>query len=131
MPDQIPHIVEQISALLAETRKLREATEHVVPSVEREARRGLWTRVLVGIMALVMVGLAALGLQLYGLTQAQERTTQRALCPVFSLLVGGYNPESRMAGPDRDAYNLQFSLFRDAYLELQCVGGFVPPPIRR
>jgi hypothetical protein len=130
MPDRIPEIVERITALLDETTLLRIATEAVVPSVERETKRGKYTRIAVGLLGLIVAVQTVFGILLFQALSTQDATNQRVLCPVFSLLVGGYNPDSRQPGPDRDAYNAQFSIMRSSYLELNCRGGFVPAPIR-
>jgi hypothetical protein len=121
---------EQIAELVDETRRLRQATEAVVPSVKREVRRGRVTRILLGVQAAVLIAVVVLGIVLVGVVHAQDRTTQQALCPVFALLIGGYNPDSRPAGAARDTYNQQFQLFSQAYAALDCNNPIVPPAIR-
>lgn len=59
----------------------------------------------------------------------EARTRQDALCPLYSLIVGSYNPNSRPEGPARDAYNGAFTELRAAYEVLECTSPVVPPRI--
>jgi hypothetical protein len=57
----------------------------------------------------------------------QRRVTEDALCPVFALLIGGYDPSSRPEGPAREQYERTFQTFRTSYDALRCTTQFVPP----
>lgn len=124
-------VLVQLTELTDETTKLRVATEGIVPTVQAEQRRSRTTRILLGVQALVLLIVALLGLALWDVVRQQDRTTQQAFCPVFGLLLGGYNPESRPPGPDRDAYNATFATFTTSYQALECDSPIVPPAIRR
>ena len=52
-----------------------------------------------------------------------------AFCPVLALVVGGYDPSTRPAGPARDKYEASFAVMRQAYAELGCdrSSPLVPP----
>lgn len=54
-------------------------------------------------------------------------TRQQGVCPVYALLVGGYNPASRAEGPDRDTYIKTFQTLNEAYHALDCTQPPVPP----
>lgn len=58
---------------------------------------------------------------------ALESLTQRSLCPVFALVVGGYDPSTRPEGPAREQYQRTFEVMRQAYGELRCASPLVPP----
>lgn len=130
-PVDLGEVLDQLTKLTAETTKLRTATEGIVPTVQAEQRRSRTTRILLGVQAFVLLIVAVLGLALWDVVQRQDRTTQQAFCPVFGLLLGGYNPESRPAGPDREAYNATFATFTSSYQALDCDSPIVPPAIRR
>lgn len=134
----------KLGDLLVKVDTLTKAAEHLTPRVDEMERTGRRARAALWILGVFVVVLAALGAalgkvivdqrdtteQLTQVVQDQDRTTQQALCPVFALLLGNYNPESRPEGAARDAYNQQFSLFSASYQALECRNGIVPPPIR-
>jgi len=57
----------------------------------------------------------------------ETSTRQNALCPLYGLLLGSYNPDSRAEGPARDQYNKTFQVMRDGYDSLDCANPVVPP----
>lgn len=54
-----------------------------------------------------------------------------AVCPLYGLVVGAYNPNSRSPGHDRDTYNQAYDLLRKGYAELKCTNPIVPPAVPR
>lgn len=67
-----------------------------------------------------------------GLQSAIDRealTRQDALCPLYGLLLGSYNPQSRAEGSARDQYNQVFEVMRGAYASLDCANPVVPPRV--
>lgn len=64
---------------------------------------------------------------LQGAIDREARTRQEALCPLYSLLVGSYNPNSRTEGTDRDQYNFVFDQLRSGYESLDCKLQPAPP----
>jgi hypothetical protein len=65
--------------------------------------------------------------QLAGVIAEQRRVIEESFCPVFSLLIGGYDPSTRPEGPARDAYVRTYETFRKSYDALHCTGQLVPP----
>jgi hypothetical protein len=59
----------------------------------------------------------------------QRRVTQEVLCPLFSLVLGGYDPDSRPVGPARDQYVATFAEFSRIYMRLECTAPAVPPRV--
>lgn len=59
--------------------------------------------------------------------ERETKTREEALCPLYGLIVGSYNPTSRAEGAARDAYNAAFDRLREAYAVLECKTTPVPP----
>lgn len=59
----------------------------------------------------------------------EASTRQDALCPLYGLLLGSYNPTSRAEGTARDQYNEAFRVMRGAYDSLDCATPVVPPRV--
>lgn len=63
------------------------------------------------------------------------RVVQESLCPVFALVVGGYNPDSRPLNPDgsyegspRQVYIDNHLIMKGAYARLECRDAALVPP---
>lgn len=116
---------------VARLRLQHEQLERRTGRAERKSGYTMWGAV--ALLAVVVV----LGLLLFQQQQTANRLeslTQRAFCPVYGLVVGGYNPDTRPLNPDgsypgsaREKYDATFRVMRDAYAELVCLGGTVPP----
>lgn len=65
--------------------------------------------------------------QLQFAVDREAKTREEALCPLYALLVGSYNPSSRAEGPARDAYIEAFKHLRTAHAALDCTTPVVPP----
>lgn len=100
-------------------------------------------RIAVGVMAGLVLCLILTSAVVFVLVQLQDnnrrieavidrelQTRQDALCPLYSLILGNYNPESRPEGEARDRYNEQFEVMRGAYQALDCQQPLVPPATR-
>lgn len=87
--------------------------------------------VLSVVVAVVLVQLNNSNAEITATQLREQHTRQDALCPLYSLILGSYRPESRPEGPDRQAYIDQFKVMREAYAALDCQTPLVPPPIRR
>jgi hypothetical protein len=59
----------------------------------------------------------------------QERQRADALCPVFALLLGGYDPSSRAPGEAQRAYEETFAEYRRLYATNACTTPLVPPRV--
>jgi len=85
-------------------------------------------------IAMTVIGLlldVALTVVAAYLVWGQYATQNRvdSVCPLYGYILGSYNPSTRNAGPDRDAYNESFSEMRAGYINLQCTSPIVPPRI--
>lgn len=78
------------------------------------------------IAALAILALVTSGAVAY-VVYEQHRTRVFALCPLYSVLVGSYAPQTRAAGPDREAYEEVFVTMRRAYAFLDCPQAPVAP----
>lgn len=54
-------------------------------------------------------------------------TREQGVCPIYALLIGTYNPNTRAAGPDREKYIDTFQTLNEAYHKLECKLPPVPP----
>lgn len=57
----------------------------------------------------------------------QQKVTQQVLCPVFALLLGGYDPETRPPGEARVRYVETFEEYSRIFARLECTTELVPP----
>lgn len=127
-------LVTQAAAL---TEKMGVLTDAVL-ELDRRSNRN--QRVVIGVVFGLLVDLVlsvAVVLTLASLVSTNDRvqaaidreaaTREQALCPLYSLIVGSYNPGSRAEGPDREQYEKTFVAMRAAYDSLDCPGGPVPP----
>ncbi len=80
-------------------------------------------------VALILTSQAATDESLQAAVDRETATRQDALCPLYSLFLGTYNPNSRAEGPDRDVYIANFGVLRQGYASLDCTGPIVPPRI--
>lgn len=113
--------------LRREVGELRQSVDQLHTRTERAEKISSRAVVGVGLMFVVMVLLGWVALAQQQTAEQLESLTQRTLCPVFSLFVGGYDPSTREAGPDRERYEEAFAAFRMAYAELRCITPLVPP----
>lgn len=82
-------------------------------------------------VAVVLLQLRDNDAQIAATQEREQHTRQDALCPLYSLILGSYNPESRPEGPARQTYIDQFKVMREAYDALDCTAPLIPPAIRR
>jgi hypothetical protein len=113
-----------------------------VEQLDRRTNRG--EKVVIGVIVgltldlilSIVVGVVLIQLQgttqIVSETQAREaRTRQDSLCPLYRLILGTYNPDSRPEGDARQTYIDQFKIMREAYAALDCAGPLVPPAAPR
>lgn len=138
MPEQRRQLIEEAKALAGEVGDLTEEVGHLANGLDelgqRTSRAERIIAVVVAIGVVVLILSAAVGVILLQLGQAVDResqTRQAGLCPLYSVIIGAYNPNSRPEGPQRDTYNQWFDTMRAAYASLDCTQPIVPPPAPR
>lgn len=127
-------LVAQAKALVERVGVLSDAVE------ELDKRSARSQRVTIGVvfgllldLVLSVAVIATLATQintnerLQATIDREAATREQALCPLYSLIVGSYNPDSRAEGEDRQQYEATFAAMRAAYDSLDCPGGVVPP----
>lgn len=124
-----PNLSAGVADLKDEVRRLRLAVEQFEPRVTRAERVSMRTAFAATIIAVLVI---AVGFVAYRGIVTDARlvsTNQRVdgLCPILALVVGGADPETREAGPDRDQYVVALNVMRKAYSDLGCTTPFVPP----
>jgi hypothetical protein len=65
----------------------------------------------------------------YSTNAALDDTRSEVLCPLYSVFLGSYNPNTRAAGQDRKTYEDTFQVIRAGYAHLGCTSPLVPPAI--
>lgn len=115
--------------LKGEVADLRDAVDNLVIRTTRAERATFRTALAAGVLLVVVALLGWTAYAQYQTSQRLEGLIQRALCPVFALVVGGYDPTTRPEGPARDQYVHTFEVMRAGYDELACRGSapLVPP----
>lgn len=94
---------------------------------------------LLAMIAVALIGgfllLGWVAYQGYRTDQQLGRVVQGSLCPVYALVVGGYEPDSRPLNPDgsyegsnRQKYDVNHQVMKDAYARLECRNADLVPP---
>lgn len=132
MPDRL---LEQARVLADRVGALSDAVELLDHRTNRSERFAIWATAVLALTIALSIALGVAFIQLHNnaenvaATQEREaRTRQEALCPLYSLILGSYNPDSRPEGEARQKYIDQFAVMRTAYDSLDCTGPLVPPP---
>jgi hypothetical protein len=135
MPDRL---LEQARVLADRVGALSHAVEKLDQRTNRSERAvvGVVLGLALTIMVAIALGIAFIQLsrnsEILAEAEARElRTREGALCPLYSLILGSYNPESRPEGEARQKYIDQFVVMRAAYDVLDCTGPLVPPAAPR
>lgn len=135
MPDRL---AEQARVLADRVGGLSTAVEQLDRRTNRSEKIvfGVILGLILDLVLSVIVGFVLLELQANSeaVAATQEReihTRQDSLCPLYSLILGTYNPNTRAEGADRQAYIDQFKVMRQAYDALDCTSPLVPPAIPR
>ena len=131
MPDRL---LEQARVLADRVSALSDAVEQLDHRTNRSERFAVWATAVLALTIALSIALGVAFIQLHNnaadvaATQEREtRTRQEALCPLYNLFLGAYNPESRPEGEARDKYNQQFDVLRKSRETLECTGPLVPP----
>lgn len=116
--------------------KLAIAVDQLRPRMAKTERNTVLVAFGLALDLILSIAVAVLISNLFGINGqlqtaiVRESTTrEQALCPLYGLLLGSYNPSSRAEGPARDAYNRTFVTLRDGYVSLDCANPIVPPRI--
>lgn len=81
---------------------------------------------LLGIVVLIaLVAFVAFRAEKTG--RDQEELRNQVLCPLYGLILGGYDPQSRAEGDARRKYEESFTVIREGYAVLHCTSPLVPP----
>jgi len=131
MPDRL---IEQAKVLADRVGALSDAVEHLDRRTNRGERAVIWMAAGLGLVLIlsIIVGIGFIQLRdntvtVTDIQAREEHTRQDALCPLYSLILGSYRPESRPEGDARQTYIDQFKVMRQAYAALDCTTPLVPP----
>jgi hypothetical protein len=124
----------QAQALADTVGVLAEAVDKLNTRTNKTERTTIWVALGLAVDLVLSVAVAVLvSAQIsvasdVQLAVARESSTrQDALCPLYGLLLGSYNPSTRAEGTARDQYNQAFQVMRNAYNTLDCTNPVVPP----
>jgi len=124
----------QAQALADTVGVLAEAVDKLNTRTNKTERTTIWVALGLAVDLVLSVAVAVLVSSQISvasdvqLAVARESATrQDALCPLYGLLLGSYNPSSRAEGAARDQYNEAFQVMRGAYNSLDCTNPVVPP----
>lgn len=115
-------------ALSAAVNGLTKAVDNLIERATKSEKR---TRGIAVAVILDLLFTAAFALLYYNQHRTEVELTDtrsQVLCPLYSVFLGSYNPNTRAPGVDRQTYEQIFSQFRDSYNHLQCTTPLVPKP---
>lgn len=118
-----------VDELKRQTAKL----DHDVVGLTREIhhlnRRNRWvTAALYAIAAALIAVVAFVAYRAERTATEQEQLRSDVLCPLYGLILGSYDPDSRAPGAARDKYEQSYKVFRDGYRTLRCAPEQIVPP---
>jgi len=131
--EALNRLAEQAKLLGDKVNALALAAEQIERRTTRSER--VTTGVVVGLLldlvlsiavAVVLAQLFATNHRLEDAIEREAQTRQEVLCPLYGLIVGAYNPESRPPGPARDEYLRSTKVILDSYPKLNCANPVTP-----
>lgn len=134
MSDPTPlDLAAEVARLTRRTEELTKAVANLDGRAAKAERisKGAAFVVILSVVALLALGWVAAGQQ--ATANRLEALIQRSLCPVFALVVGGYDPTTRQLNKDgtytgspREAYDQNAKVMQASYVELDCANPIVP-----
>jgi len=119
-------LVARVAELTRQSEQLTMAVHQLRPRVEKAERVSFRTAIAATVLLCLVVVLGWVAADQHETAARLDRLIQKSECPLYGLIVGSYNPNTRPAGPARDAYNQAFVVLRTAYDELGCTNTPVP-----
>lgn len=122
-------LATRAAALTKEVAGLRTEVEQLTRRTKR-AERTLRTTVTGVLVVLLLLGVVGVSTWRQLVTESRlNSVVADSLCPVFALVLGGYDPTTRPAGQSRETYEHTFDTFRGSYEALRCTAPLVPPRV--
>lgn len=118
---QTRELDNDVKQLTAQVQRLNERAD----KTDRDKR---W--LIVGLLlVLALVGLIGfVTVRAERTAHEQEQLRSDVLCPLYGLILGSYDPDSRAPGAARDKYEQSYKVFRDGYRALHCTPDQIVPP---
>lgn len=116
---------EEVASLRQAEIKYSEALEDLTAEVRKKNfRTTIKIRVLVVLVIFCLIFASLATYSYYRL----RIVVNDAFCPLMAVFIGSYDPDSRPAGPGRQAYNSAFAQMRTIYGPvLECTTPIAPP----
>lgn len=127
--DNSEELATGLSELIESVTRLRQAVESLVTRAEKSEKRIAGIIAAVAIDLVFTAGFAFLYWQGSTTQEQLNGTRVQVLCPLYSVLLGAYNPSSRAPGLSRQTYENVFAQLRASYAYLECQTPLVPGPI--
>ncbi|MYV58049.1 hypothetical protein [Streptomyces sp. SID3212] len=125
IPDSLTTAARVLADKVAELN--REAADREAVLTRQLARQRTIVRLLVGVVACMLALAGAVGVALNGVANNTERLNasatvnrQKALCPLYELLLASNTTASRARAADKAAYDRSFKVIGDGYAALNC-----------
>lgn len=121
-------------ALDDDVKRLTAAVDRLDGRMDRSDRDRRWFVTAIVVVAIIVCGVGYVAFRAEQTSRAlaqtareQETIRNDVLCPLYGLILGGYNPESRPEGDARRKYEDTFVIIRQSYGVLHCTSPLVPP----
>jgi hypothetical protein len=119
----------QAKALADTVGVLAKAVDQLDKRATKGERINVWVSLGLAVDLVLSIAVALVVSGLVGVIDRERSTRQDAMCPLYSLLLGSYNPSSRAEGGDRDTYNQVFITLQRSYDSLDCDDPIAPPRV--
>lgn len=124
-PDELTQAAQALAERVSELNKESADREAILTRQVRRYRTIV--RVLIGVVACVLALAGAVGVALNGVANNTQRldtsatiNRQKALCPLYELLLASNTKMSRARAVDKSAYDRSFKVIGDGYAALNC-----------
>jgi hypothetical protein len=127
LTEQARALAERVGGLISAVEQLHRRTNRA-ERVQKYVVFGLLLDLVLSVaVAFVVANQFNASYDLRAAVEREATTRNQGICPLYSLIIGGYNPDSRPAGPARDSYVQAFKTINNAYTALECKQPPVPP----
>ena len=119
----------QAKALADTVSVLTKAVDQLDKRATKGERINVWVSLGLAVDLVLSIAIALIVSGLVGVIDREKSTRQDAVCPLYAVFLGTYNPGSRAEGAARDTYNQIFVTLQNSYNSLDCDDPIVPPRV--
>ena len=107
--------------------RLTVAQQQLADRMDRSDRDRRWFTAAILAVVVIVVGVGLVAVRAERTAREQEQLRNEVLCPLYGLILGGYDPTTRPEGDARQKYEDTFVIIRQGYGVLRCTSPLVPP----